>query len=138
VTAPPTGPRTRVRVTGPRTGRRRPTTVAAEIDARTELGAVYMRSLVRSQLRLALGVVLVLAATLGAVPLALALAPSLGRLDLLGVPVVWLVLGALAYPFLVVLAVGYVRRAERNEAAFRDLLGGREGVGRDGGKGGAR
>jgi hypothetical protein len=54
------------------------------------------------------------------------------------VPVVWLVLGALAYPFLVVLAVGYVRRAERNEAAFRDLLGGREGVGRDGGKGGAR
>jgi len=126
VTATPTGPRARVRVTGPRTGRRRPTTVAAEIDARTELGAVYMRSLVRSQLRLAVGVVLVLAATLGAVPLAFTLAPSLGHVELLGVPVAWLVLGVLAYPFLVGLAIAYVRRAERNEAAFRDLLDARE------------
>jgi hypothetical protein len=40
--------------------------------------------------------------------------------------VAWLVLGVLAYPFLVLLAVGYVRRAERNEAAFRELLGTRE------------
>ena len=122
----PTGPHARVRVTGPRTGRRRPTTVAAEIDARTELGAVYMRSLVRSQLRLAVAVVLVVAATLGAVPLAFALAPSLARLEVGGVPVAWLVLGGLAYPFLVLLAAGYVRRAERNEAAFRDLAGARD------------
>ena len=126
MSATPTGPRAPVRVTGPRTGRRRPTTVAAEIDARTELGAVYMRSLIRSQLRLATGVVLVVAATLGAVPLAFALAPSLARVELLGVPVAWLVLGGLAYPFLVVLALAYVRRAERNEAAFRDLLGARD------------
>ena len=124
MSATPTGPRARVRVTGPRTGRRRPTTVAAEIDARTELGAVYMRSLIRSQLRLAMSVVLVVAATLGAVPLAFALAPSLARVELLGVPVAWLLLGALAYPFLVVLAVVYVRRAERNEAAFNDMVGG--------------
>lgn len=117
---PPPGPR--VRVTGPRTGRRRTTTVAAEIDARTELGAVYMRSLVRSQLRLAVAVLLVLALTLGAVPLVLTLAPGLVDVRLVGVPVTWLVLGVLAYPLLVALAAGYVRRAERNEAAFRDLV----------------
>jgi len=126
VSSTPHGPRARVRVTGPRTGRRRPTTVAAEIDARTELGAVYMRSLVRSQLRLAVGVVLVVLATLGAVPLACALFPALARLEVLGVPVAWVLLGVLAYPFLVLLAAGYVRRAERNEAAFRDLAGARD------------
>lgn len=117
------GPTARVRVTGPRTGRRRATSVASEIDARTELGEVYMRSLVRSQLRLALGTTLVLASTLGLLPLLFVLVPPLQHARVDGVPVAWPLLGLLAYPLLIGLAVSYVRRAERNEAAFRDLVG---------------
>ena len=57
----------RVRVTSPRAGRPRRTSIASEIDAQTELGEIYMRSLLRSQLRLALGIVLVLGCTVGTV-----------------------------------------------------------------------
>lgn len=116
-------PPRRVRVTSPQAGRRRRTSVASEIDAQTELGEVYMRSLMRSQLRLAVGVLLLLALTLGLVPLLFATVPWLQGARVLGVPLAWLVLGLLAYPLLLGLAVFYVRRAERNERAFRDLVG---------------
>ena len=117
-----TSPPRRVRVTSPPAGRRRRTSVASEIDAQTELGEVYMRSLMRSQLRLALGVLLLLALTLGLLPLLFATVPWLQHARVLGIPVAWLLLGGLAYPWLLVLAAGYVRRAERNERAFHDLV----------------
>ena len=53
-------PPPRVRVRAPAAGRPRRTTVSHEIDAQSALGEVYMRSLVRSQLRLALGLLTVL------------------------------------------------------------------------------
>jgi hypothetical protein len=113
----------RVRVTSPKAGQRRRTSVASEIDAQTELGEVYMRSLMRSQLRLAVGVLALLALTLGLLPLLFATVPWLQGARLLGVPLAWLVLGLVAYPLLLGLAVFYVRRAERNERAFHDLVG---------------
>lgn len=114
----------RVRVTGPRTGRPRRTSIASEIDAQSAVGEIYMRSLMRSQLKLALGVVLMLTASVGALPLLFELSPSLRHADLLGVPVPWLVLGFGVYPVLIALAGFYVRRAERNEASFHDMVGG--------------
>jgi hypothetical protein len=48
------------------------------------------------------------------------------RVHLLGVPLPWVVLGVLVYPWLLVLAGWYVTRAERNEAAFVDLVERRE------------
>ena len=121
-----TDPPARVRVTAPGRGRRPRTSVASEIDARTELGEVYMRSLVRSQLRLAVGTTVVLVATVGVLPLAFALVDTLQEGRLAGVPVAWWVLGLLVYPWLVVLAISYVRRAERNEAAFGELVESRD------------
>jgi hypothetical protein len=115
---------TRVRVTGPRGDRPRATSVASEIDAQSEVGAIYMRSLMRSQLRLALGVTTMLAASVGSLPLLFELAPGVRRAHLLGLPVPWLVLGVGVYPVLIALAWFYVRRAERNEAAFNDMVGG--------------
>lgn len=119
---PPERP-VRVRVTGPaRRPATRPATRTREIDEGTEVGAIYMQSLVREQLRLAGRVLLALGATVGSLPLLFHLAPGLAGTRWLGVPVGWLALGVAVYPGLVVLGWAYVRRAERNEAAFADLL----------------
>lgn len=118
-----TNPAPRVRVTAPAAGRPRRTTVAREIDAQSPVGEVYMRSLVRSQLRLALGLLLVLVLTVGALPLLFVLVPWLQHGRVLGVPPAWLLLGGGCYPVIIALAVVYVRRAERNERAFQDLVG---------------
>jgi hypothetical protein len=112
----------RVRVTGParRVAPRRPRT--SEIDEQTLLGSVLLGSLLRSQLRLALVTLLPLAAFAAGVPLAFHLVPGLADVRVLGLPLAWLVLGGLVYPFLVGLGVFYVRRAERNEGDFAELV----------------
>ena len=115
-------PPARVRVTGPRHGRPRRSTVVAEIDAQTVVGDIYIRSLLRSQLRLALAVLLTLLVTVGALPVVFHAWPALARRRVAGVPLEWLVLGACCYPVLVLLALLYVRRAERNERAFGELV----------------
>jgi hypothetical protein len=118
----------RVRVTGPprrRTGAVRQSG-AGEIDAGTALGAIYMRSLLREQLRLAAGILLVLAVSVGGLPLLFHLAPGLAGVRLAGVPLAWLLLGLVVYPWLVVLGWAYVRRAEANERDFAELVERRE------------
>jgi hypothetical protein len=115
----------RVRITSPRAapgGRSTRRSVSSEIDAQSELGEVYMRSLVRSQLRLALGVVLLVALTVGLLPVLFEVVPASRDTKVAGVPLPWLLLGLVVYPFLVGLGWGYVHRAERNEQAFSDLV----------------
>lgn len=118
----PDRPTQRVRVTAPVAGRPRRRSVASEIDAQTELGEVFMIALMRSQLRLAVATVVVLALTIGLLPMAF-LFPEVRRATLFGVPVPWAVLGVLVYPCLVLLAWRYVRRAERNERDFHNMVG---------------
>ena len=119
----PTPPR-RVRVVSPRTAARaaahRP--VRREIDEQTIVGEVYMRSLVRLQLRLAVGICLVFAVLLGGLPILFTLEPGLAESHWLGVPLPWLLLGVAVYPVLVVTAWFYVRQAERNERDFSELV----------------
>lgn len=117
----------RVRVTSPRTSaaRTRTVSIASEIDAQTRLGEVYITSLMRSQLRLALVIVAVLALTLGALPVLFHLVPAIGRLSVLGVPLPWLLLSVVAFGEILGLGWFYVRQAERNEDNFSDLLDGR-------------
>ncbi len=116
---------TRVRVTGP-DRRSRPVPRTGDIDEETPLGAVYLDSLLREQLWLALRILAVLAATVGSLPLLFHLAPGLAEIRVVGVPVAWLLLGVLVYPWLVVLGWRYVRRAESNEADFADLVAERD------------
>lgn len=120
-------PPRRVRVTSPRIDatRTRVTSVASEIDAQTRLGEVYITSLMRSQLRLAVGVLLALALTLGALPMLFHFVPAIGRVDVLGVPLAWLLLTVVASTEIIALGWLYVRQAERNEENFSDLLEGR-------------
>ena len=118
-------PPPRVRVTGP--PRRRADVVrspgTSEIDAETALGEVFMRSLLREQLMLAIRVLIALALTVGLLPVAFHLFPSLGGVRWGPVPIAWLLLGVLTYPWLVVLGWFYVRRSEANERDFADLVG---------------
>jgi len=123
-TDPDDAPPARVRVTSPRTSGARPRTrsAAQEIDAQTAVGEVYLRALVRSQLRIAVTVVVTLVLTVGVVPLVFWVSPDLARVDVAGVPLVWAVLGFGVYPLLVLAGWLLVRQAERNERAFADLV----------------
>jgi hypothetical protein len=113
----------RVRITSPRTtaGRPRRVVVTEEIDAQTALGEVYLRSLMRSQLRLAVGVLGLVGVTLGGLPLLFATTPESRRWDLLGIPFPWLALGVFVYPALIGAGWWYVRQAERTETRFAEL-----------------
>lgn len=113
----------RVRVTGPP---RRPSKTRArtrEIDEETVLGTVLIGSLLRAQLRLAALTLLPLAAVAIGVPLAFRIAPGLTDVRVAGVPISWLLLAGGIYPLLIGLGWAYVRRAERHEAEFADLVG---------------
>ena len=115
----------RVRVTSPRTTsghRLPPPTAAHEIDVQSKVGEVYLQSLLRAQLRLAIVVVALLAVLVGGLPLAFWLLPEVMDLEVLGMPLAWGLLGFLVYPVLVAIGWWYVRAAERNERAFTDVV----------------
>lgn len=114
----------RVRITSPRTAAARPrrVTVTREIDAQTEVGEVYMRSLLSSQVRLAVMVLGGMALMLGGLPALFALVPAVRGVDVLGIPLPWLLLGGLVYPLLITLGWFFVRQAERTERDFTDLV----------------
>ncbi|HVK29307.1 MAG TPA: hypothetical protein VM575_13285 [Nocardioides sp.] len=116
----------RVRVTGPprHTTSGRPASRLGDVHEQTALGDVYLRSLLREQLGLALAVLSTLALTLGLLPLAFHLWPGLADLDVAGMPLAWLLLGVVVYPFLLLLGWRYVRSVERNEQDFADLVQG--------------
>ena len=122
---PPDRGVTRVRVTSPWTDRPRVRprpTAASEIDAQSEVGEIYVRTLLRAQLRLAAGILLALGLTIGALPLLFVLAPGLTDHHVFGMPVSWGMLAFGCYPVLVFLAWRYVRLAERNERAFARVV----------------
>ncbi len=114
----------RVRVTNPRTDAPRQRRVAgtSEIDEQTGVGAIYMSSLLRSQLRLALMVLFALGVLVGGLPLLFAVAPAVQHARLFDVPVPWLLLAFAVYPLMIGLGWLYVRAAERNESDFAEVV----------------
>ncbi|GAA1922779.1 hypothetical protein GCM10009688_29820 [Arthrobacter gandavensis] len=96
--------------------------VSRELDEQSEVGEVFLSSLIRSQLRLALVVAGGFGLILLGVPLLLAAYPQLGTLVLFGIPVPWLLLGFGVYPLVIISGALYVRSANRNEKRFQDLL----------------
>lgn len=113
----------RVRVTSPRrVGGRQTRTGASEIDAQTRLGELYMSSLLRSQGRLALTVLVALGVLVGGLPLLFTWAPALADVELLGMPLPWVLLGFAVYPVMFGLGWIYVRASERTERDFTDVV----------------
>ena len=81
-----------------------------------------MRSLVRTQLLLALRMLAVLVVGLGGLPLLFAVAPATRDVVVLGLPLPWLLLAVLVYPAMLLGGAVYLRRAERNERDFTELV----------------
>lgn len=101
----------------------RPAADAREAAEESDAGQVFVRSLIRSQLRLAVVVATGFLLILAAFPLMLGIVPGLAESTLLGLPFDWVLLGAGIYPVIGLSAWLYIRTAARNEARYRDLLG---------------
>ena len=116
----------RVAVRNPR-GRATPSTMPgeralAELKEQTEVGEVLLRSLTRAQLMLAVRIFAVFGFFLLGLPALFATHPGLADYRVLGLPLPWLLLGGAVYPLLVLLALLYVRQAERNERDFVEFI----------------
>jgi hypothetical protein len=120
----PDGRPARTRVVLGRTGARPRAAdrTRADLAEQTPVGEALVKGLVRAQLALALRLSLVVAAGLGALPLLFAVAPAVGRFQVLGINLPWLLLGVLSFPFLVAVGWTYVRFAERNEQDFTAVI----------------
>ena len=124
---------TRVRVTAPRALQAGSTKAGGaagrspadtrEAAEESDAGQVFVRSLIRSQLRLGVVVAAGFLLILLAFALMLGLLPGLAELRIAGLPFDWVLLGAGIYPVIGLSAWLYVRTAARNESRYRDLAG---------------
>ena len=93
-----------------------------EVQEQTEIGDAFVRGLIRAQLGLALRVGGVAATALAALPVLFLLVPSIADVSVAGISLPWLILGVAVYPVLFAACRFYVRRADRNEQEFVDLV----------------
>lgn len=93
-----------------------------DINEQTQVGEVFMRSLLRSQLRHGLAVLAVTLVVLFILPALFLLLPGLSTVRVLTMPLSWVILGLAIYPLLVAACWWYVVAAERTERDFAELL----------------
>ncbi|MEJ3405916.1 heavy metal transporter [Rathayibacter sp. YIM 133350] len=110
----------RVRVTAPRSPA--PRIPASPHGATSDVDAVFVRSLIRSQLRLALVCAAVFGGLLALLAVLIGVLPLLADRSVLGVPASWLLLAVGAYPLVLVTALIFLRASRRNEARYRSLV----------------
>jgi len=101
---------------------RRVVRTLTEVEEQTEVGEMRVRQLVRDQLTLAMRLMALTVLVLASIPPAFVLAPSLGSIGVFGLRLPWLLLGVLAYPFLLLLGWLHTRAAERNERDFAEVV----------------
>lgn len=95
---------------------------ADDLGAPSRLGDLYLRSLMRTQLRLGLSVVGALVVLLAGIPLACATVPELREATMGGLPVPWLLVAVAPHPVFLLLGVLNTRQAEANERDFARLM----------------
>ncbi|WP_410634534.1 hypothetical protein [Amycolatopsis sp. cmx-4-83] len=94
-----------------------------ELEEQTSWGKLLVRDhLVKVQLRTAVLLALLVVVVFGSLPVLFYLVPGFSRSSLGGIPVAWLILGVLPFPFLFGVGIWYNRLAERNERAFVDMI----------------
>jgi hypothetical protein len=96
--------------------------VRTVVDVRegTGVGELLRTNLIGSQLAVALRFAFATGLILGVLPLLFAVLPEIGRTEVLGVRVPWLLLGLLVYPFMLFMGLWHIRTAERVEQNFAD------------------
>ncbi|WP_040168145.1 hypothetical protein [Microbacterium gorillae] len=97
-----------------------------EPRAADEAEEIYLRGLIRAQLRLALGCLLGFLVAAGALTVLLVAVPALNAVVILGTPLPWLLHAYGYYPIIFVFALLYARSARRNERRYRLLRSGGE------------
>lgn len=115
------GKRERV-VLAERRSSRRVVRTRVDVEEQTEVGVVWARELLKAQLKAAVRLMALTVLVLGAVPLLFLLAPSLGTVGIVGIPLHWVLLGVAVYPFFVAVAWSYNRAADRNEQEFTEMV----------------
>jgi hypothetical protein len=111
----------RVRVVlAERKGVARPVRTVVDIQEGTGVGELLRTNLIGSQLAVALRFAIGAGLTLGLLPLLFAMFPEIGRVEVLGIRLPWLLLGVLVYPFLFGLGLWHTRTAEHVEQNFAD------------------
>jgi hypothetical protein len=118
------GEKSRVRVVLADTARQNSGHDRTQVDLaeQTGIGDALVRGLVRAQLALAVRLALVVAIGLGGLPLLFVVAPGVAQTKVAGIALPWLLLGVVAYPFLIGAGWAYVRLAERNEQDFTAVV----------------
>ena len=115
----------RVRIAHPRTdaARRVPARPPSrEIDEQTAIGELYMHSLIRSQLRLALGRLRAWSSLLGGNASSRAFSPRWGDLRIFGISLPWVMSASSSTPSDRPGRAIWSGRPTRNEATFVELL----------------
>ncbi len=116
--AEPARPRRKRVVLADRRRTRQVARTMMELEEQTSVGEVLVRHLVRAQVRTVLAAAGVPALVLLSLPLLLWAFPAFARADVFGVPLPWLLLGVLVYPFLLLVGFAATRLAERHEREF--------------------
>ena len=111
----------RVRVVlSERKGVARTVRTVVDVQEGTAVGELLRTNLIGGQLAVALRIGGLALLVLGLLPALFAFYPELGRLDVLGLRLPWLLLGVLVYPFLLALGWWHTKAAERVEQNFAD------------------
>jgi len=121
----PDAPPARVRVTahsaGSAAASARPALLVGSDAPTSDIAGVYVRSLIRSQLRIGIVFAVGFGVATALFVMAIAVVPELDATFVLGVPLSWLLLGVGVYPLAITVGGLYVRAASRNEARYRSL-----------------
>jgi hypothetical protein len=113
----------RVRVVlAERKGVARPVRTVITIQESSGVGELLRTNLIGSQLAIALRFAIGAGLTLGLLPLLFAMVPEIGRVEVLGIRLPWLLLGFLVYPFLFGLGLWHTRTAEHLEQNFAETV----------------
>lgn len=93
-----------------------------ELEEQTSWGKLLVRDLVKVQLRTSVWLAVLVLVVLGTLPALFYFLPAVARFTVIGIPIPWLVLGLLPFPFLFAVGLWYNRLAERHERDFVDMI----------------
>jgi hypothetical protein len=103
-----------------RKGVARTVRTVVDVQEGTAVGELLRTNLIGLQLSVALRIGGLAVLVLGLLPAVFAFYPELGRTEVLGLRLPWLLLGVLVYPFLLALGWWHTKAAEKVEQNFAD------------------